>query len=116
VCEITISTLSVLLTSLYFILKCIESMIDFIENFQNTGIKWSSLLQLFFHGSAKYGVQYACVLKKHLLQYIEGRAVFRNCYSFYAISFELVYKIACLCNKVLIKMFIYLLLVNCVII
>jgi len=43
-------------------------MIDFIEKFWNTGIKWNSLLQLFFHDSAKYGVQYSFVLKKHVLQ------------------------------------------------
>lgn len=43
-------------------------MIDFIEKFGNTGIRWNSLLQLFFHDSAKCGVQYSFVLKKHVLQ------------------------------------------------
>jgi len=43
-------------------------MMDFIDKFWNTRIKWSSLLQLFFHDSAKCGVQYSFVLKKHVLQ------------------------------------------------
>lgn len=42
--------------------------IDFIEKFWNTRIKWGSLLQLFFHDSAKCRVQYTFVLKKHVLQ------------------------------------------------